>query len=307
MITFVYSDHQSFEYDLCGKFQAPSKEWMHLTRELTNFELMVVTSGTLYIADQSKQYEVKEGEYLLMPPGAHQHGYRQGSCSFYWLHFLPSENVPEKETPRSGSADTGMVSAPYSSWKILDCPPDRPPYGYSGFLFLPLSGHLAALDRVIILMKQLQDTSLRYHNPLLCSSLTCAVLCEISCQSPIWQGCSTFGQKRQILQDLISYVQYHSSENLKVSTVAAYFGYSEKYLSSLFRSEMGMTLKQFIQKTRMDSAMAELTDTNHPISQIAYNVGFQDAHNFSNAFRKVTGMTPGQYRKGYASRKISFE
>ena len=53
--------------------------------------------------------------------------------------------------------------------------------------------------------------------------------------------------------------------------------------------------------------MAELTDTNHTVSQIAYNIGFQDAHNFSTAFRKLTGMTPGQYRKSYGHRKLSFE
>lgn len=298
MITLIYPNRQSFEYHLCGKFQAPSKEWMHLTRELTNFELMVVTKGTLYIADQTRQYEVKEGEYLLMPPGAHQHGFRQGNCSFYWLHFLPSETVLPKETAQS---------APFHSWKLLDCPSNRLPGEFSDFLGIPLYGKLAAPDRVIILMKQLQDTALRYHNSLLCGSLTCAILCEISCQGPIWQSSSAFGQKRQILQDLISYIQYHSSENLKVSALAEYFGYSEKYLSSLFRSEMGMTLKHFIQKTRMDSAMAELSDTNHPISQIAYNIGFQDAHNFSNAFRKITGMSPGQYRKSYGSGKINYE
>ena len=43
----------------------------------------------------------------------------------------------------------------------------------------------------------------------------------------------------------------------------------------------------------MDSAMAELTDTNHTVSQIAYNVGFQDAHNFSTAFRDSTGRVMG--------------
>ena len=95
--------------------------------------------------------------------------------------------------------------------------------------------------------------------------------------------------------------------SLKVTELARYFGYNDKYLSSLFHEGTGMTLKQFILKSKMDSAMAELTDTNHTVSQIAYNVGFQDAHNFSTAFRKLTGMTPGQYRKSYGNRKLSFE
>ena len=120
---------------------------------------------------------------------------------------------------------------------------------------------------------------------------------------------------RQFLLDLITaklpagepLIQYHSSESLKVTELARYFGYNDKYLSSLFHEGTGMTLKQFILKSKMDSAMAELTDTNHTVSQIAYNVGFQDAHNFSTAFRKLTGMTPGQYRKSYGNRELSFE
>ena len=156
-------------------------------------------------------------------------------------------------------------------------------------------------------MKQLQDTSLRFHNTFLNNSLTAAVLGEINCQSPFYRTYTSETQRTQILQDVISYIQYHSSESLKVTELARYFGYNDKYLSSLFHKGTGMTLKQFILKSKMDSAMAELTDTNHPVSQIAYNVGFQDAHNFSTAFRKLTGMTPGQYRKSYGNRKLSFE
>ena len=67
-----------------------------------------------------------------------------------------------------------------------------------------------------------------------------------------------------------------------------------------------MTLKQFILKSKMDSAMAELTDTNHTVSQIAYNVDFRMRIIF-HGFPKLTGMTPGQYRKSYGNRKLSFE
>jgi AraC-like DNA-binding protein len=176
-----------------------------------------------------------------------------------------------------------------------------------GTLCIPRQGTLSSPNRVIILMKQLQDTSLRFHNTFLNNSLTAAVLGEINCQSPFYRTYTSETQRTQILQDIISYIQYHSSESLKVTELARYFGYNDKYLSSLFHEGTGMTLKQFILKSKMDSAMAELTDTNHTVSQIAYNVGFQDAHNFSTAFRKLTGMTPGQYRKSYGNRKLSFE
>ena len=54
MISVLFPDAACFTYDLCGKFQSPSPEWMHLTRNLVNFELMVVTEGTLFIADERR-------------------------------------------------------------------------------------------------------------------------------------------------------------------------------------------------------------------------------------------------------------
>lgn len=89
MISVLFPDAACFTYDLCGKFRSPSPEWMHLTRNLVNFELMVVTEGTLFIADERRSYEVHPGEYLLLPPTVHQHGSKKGSCAFYWLHFIP--------------------------------------------------------------------------------------------------------------------------------------------------------------------------------------------------------------------------
>ena len=106
MISVLFPDAACFTYDLCGKFQSPSPEWMHLTRNLVNFELMVVTEGTLFIADERRSYEVHPGEYLLLPPTVHQHGSKKGSCSFYWLHFIP-------------------VSPPHRSSLLLTRPPDR--------------------------------------------------------------------------------------------------------------------------------------------------------------------------------------
>ena len=85
----------------------PSPEWMHLTRNLVNFELMVVTEGTLFIADERCSYEVHPGEYLLLPPTVHQHGSKKGSCSFYWLHFYP------------------WYPPPHRSSLLLTRPPDR--------------------------------------------------------------------------------------------------------------------------------------------------------------------------------------
>ena len=140
MISVLFPDAACFTYDLCGKFQSPSPEWMHLTRNLVNFELMVVTEGTLFIADERRSYEVHPGEYLLF--------------------IAPSD-------PTAGSVLDEFHAAPPSSYRLEDLVPAQLPSNYPETLCIPRQGTLSSPNRVIILMKQLQDTSLRFHNTFL--------------------------------------------------------------------------------------------------------------------------------------------
>lgn len=280
MINFVFPGDVLFSHHLCGKFQAPGSEWMHLTRCLTDFELMVVTDGILYIADDKKEYAIQKDEYLLMPPNPHQHGYQPGSCSFYWLHF----HCP------AGYEIIEQEQIDFSAQKI----------------YVPLTGRLNSLDRIIVMMKELQDCDKRYHNFPLNNSICTSILAELGCQNILYKKFAQSKQTTQLFNDIADYVQYHCSENISITAIADYFGYNPKYLSSLFKAQSGMTLKQYILHKKMESAKAELSDTNHSISQIAYNIGFSDAHNFSNAFKKLTGLSPSEYRESFGRRALFY-
>lgn len=109
----------------------------------------------------------------------------------------------------------------------------------------------------------------------------------------------------QLYDDICDYINLHISENIKVSEIADYFGYNKKYLPSFFRKHSGITVKQYILQTKMEYAKAELSDTNHSISQVAYNIGFNDVHNFSIAFKKITGLSPSDYRNSYSKRNLN--
>lgn len=274
-------------YEWCGKFQAPSPEWMHMSRHLTNYELMAVTEGTLYIADSSQRYAVKPGEYLLMPPTPSQYGYQASACSFYWLHFLHCND--DSTTAR---ADEDSAAKPGNPALLVQ---------------LPTYGKLPSPDRVIILMKQLQDCARRYHNPPLNDSLTMAIISEIACQARHDSPSEALHPKSQLMNDITDYIQYSIGAAMKIEEIADYFGYNGKYLSALFKKQTGISIKQYILNQKMEHAMAELTDTNRTISQIAYDVGYDDVHNFTNAFKKIAGISPSKYRESYDKRTLFHE
>ena len=71
------------------------------------------------------------------------------------------------------------------------------------------------------------------------------------------------------------------------------------YLSRLFRKETGLSLTDYMVEQRLRKAKAELESTNIKISDIAVSVGYSNFSHFSKLFKKLTGLTPQEYRKKY--------
>jgi len=277
-----FQAEKEFIYHWCGKFVASEENWIHLTRILQDYELFVVVEGTLYIGTDQKEYTVTPGEYLLMPPNKFEHGTKNSYCSFYWLHFGYNKEQNDHET------FPGNNDLSYSPGQLL----------------IPEQAKLTSPDRIIILMKQLQDSDRRYRESTLNRYLCSAILAEIALQGQVYPAYGNKNIKEQLFQDICDYVFWHLAENLKVSQVANYFGYNEKYLTTFFKQRAGISLKQYILQIKMERAKADLTETTEPVSQIAFRLGFTDAHNFSNAFHKVTGLSPSEYRDTYNKHNV---
>ena len=72
---------------------------------------------------------------------------------------------------------------------------------------------------------------------------------------------------------------------------------SPYYLSRLFRSETGMTLKAYVNRVRVEAARQLLLETTEKIETVASLVGFHDASHLSRQFLKHSGRRPGDYRR----------
>lgn len=93
------------------------------------------------------------------------------------------------------------------------------------------------------------------------------------------------------------YANLHKPLTLKIA--AKHVGLDPSYLSKLFAKEMGIPIKAYILKTRITTAQNILIFSDYSISKIAYSLGFSSQSIFSAAFRKITGITPLQYRNQY--------
>ena len=89
-----------------------------------------------------------------------------------------------------------------------------------------------------------------------------------------------------------------SNPNLMLQDVAEEVHLSQSHLSTLFAQETGMTFTQYLTGLRISKAQELLETTDLRSFQIAEQVGYNDAHYFSYMFKRSTGLTPSEYRRG---------
>lgn len=89
----------------------------------------------------------------------------------------------------------------------------------------------------------------------------------------------------------------YSSPKLSVNRLSALLGYSPNYLGNAFKRAYGMSIADYIGRTRVAEAKRLMDQTNLMIYEIAFRVGFEDQHYFSRTFKKYAGVTPSEYRR----------
>jgi AraC family transcriptional regulator len=82
-----------------------------------------------------------------------------------------------------------------------------------------------------------------------------------------------------------------------VSGLAEKCGISRSHLSRLFKATTGVAVYDYIVDVRVKRAKAYLIDTDLPLKDISYRLGFSQAASFSQAFRRAVGETPRSYRQ----------
>lgn len=85
--------------------------------------------------------------------------------------------------------------------------------------------------------------------------------------------------------------------------LAEQLGITPSYLSRLFIKEEGIKLVDYIAKEKVEAAKTRLIYTSDSYSIVANTFGFSTQGHFGKVFRKVTGMTPGEYRGKYGRQK----
>lgn len=106
----------------------------------------------------------------------------------------------------------------------------------------------------------------------------------------------SLGKYSLIIRKVIAHINHDLTQDLSLKAQAALFSVTPSYLSHLFKKETGMTLSNYVNQQRINHAKYLLTNTDLQIQQIAHDCGYIDICYFTKVFKKITGVTPSEYR-----------
>jgi AraC-like DNA-binding protein len=98
------------------------------------------------------------------------------------------------------------------------------------------------------------------------------------------------------VRDCCEYIDFNVEEKIGITDLARHLGYSEYYLSRLFKKEIGSSINDVIKRTKIIRAQSLLVTTEDSIQDIADRLNFCSRSFFADTFKKVTGETPADFR-----------
>ncbi|MGN0292648.1 MAG: helix-turn-helix domain-containing protein [Lachnospiraceae bacterium] len=99
------------------------------------------------------------------------------------------------------------------------------------------------------------------------------------------------------MRHLIRYMEKNYTEPISVEQLTKDFGISRSQLFREFKKYTGFAPNDYLIQVRINAAKRLLGSSAMSVAEVAYAVGFHNINNFTNMFKKITGMTPSEYRK----------
>lgn len=113
-----------------------------------------------------------------------------------------------------------------------------------------------------------------------------------------WQGeVEEVAKKRKRLEEIRDYLDLHYREEITLEKLEKLFFINRYYMARAYKEQYGTTINHYILEKRVTAAKELLRFSDMNIEAVAEACGVADANYFSRMFRKIEGITPGNFRK----------
>lgn len=227
--------------------------------------LYLIEDGTGWVKIKGEDYNPESGQLVILPAGI-VHSYSSSSAApylKYWCHL---------------NAKVGELHL----FHLIDVP-----------LVFPVGDFEAMAQKFRGMLAEWENPSLL--SPLAIKTTMLEIIMEIIRQNLPDRVRLIFSHKANKLNEIIGFIEENLADELSVDRLADLAGYSPKYFNAFFKSLLGVTPIQYINKARVERAKRLLLTTDMNVTEIAGAIGLEP-HYFSRMFKLYTDFSPGSFR-----------
>lgn len=230
-----------------------------------DYQMIYVAKGKGYFTFEQEEVTVEEGRIVIYRPGQMQmyrYDYRDQS-QIYWIHFTGNrveEYLAEYQLGEKSIYQIGFTNEIIQLWENI--------------------------------ITELQIKRIYYEE--LTTGLLLQLLAGLS--RTRYEEKNNVPATHKAIQEIIAQIHRSEDHTLMIKEYAEKCNMSVCWFISCFKELTGMTPGQYMTHIKMSKAKSLLTDTQLNISEVADLLGFKSAFYFSKTFKKVTGVTPRDWK-----------
>lgn len=243
-----------------------------------NIEICLMQEGECDILINGETMTVHAGEMMVISPHMiHSfHMTTSQPATFLQAHFFPNDLFEVSADTRKVMRFIAYMMEPTSAWmfypytpEMLNCvericrlsaEENRPNQNMLAHLYI---------SELVLLLSEAQANDYRRVFPNVSSDLVTRA---------------------------VQFISYNLGRRIKLRDVAEHCAVSTRHLATVFREQFNLTVNDYINLAKMDTAMWRLARNKTDISEISAMTGYPSPQYFATVFKKYTGVTPREYR-----------
>lgn len=278
LLEFLYLKHKNTDLYLshCGIQQCKPGHLFEY-RPRPEYHLHFILDGQGVLRIYKKVYHLTRGQMFVIPPNVEDYSYQADELKpwyYAWVAFNGTK------------AGDYMKQAGFYNQHVVHYS-NIPPEEFTSYIYEMLkASHLTVaneLDRTaslyLILAKLIESRNI------------------ITADSAYDVSGDTY------IKHALQYIQFNYNRSIQINDIVNYIGINRSYFSHIFKRKMSVSPKVYLQQYRMEQARIFLVTTNDSIHSIAEKIGYKDSFTFSKLFKKLTNMSPKEYRKLHMQKK----
>ena len=234
-------------------------------------ELLLIEKGCFHITLRGQVYEAAAGDVIVIPSGAiHSLQKVSDEGAMYICTFAPS-----------------ILHTLQSAVPVVQSHISQNALEQAG-IYGQICGHFSQMYKEFWEEEQYAELSVPARIQLVFSLLARNFAGETD---------STSMESYPAFQEVLSYISDNFHQQITLSDIAKQLNYSPSYVSGMFVTCTGVNFKAYLDSIRIHEAVRMLRSTNETVASISAACGFENIRTFNNAFRRITGTTPRDFRK----------